>query len=213
MPVTHLVWDWNGTLLDDLTLVVDGDQRVAGAVGAGGHRRRASARLPPAGDRVLRGGRRAAGDRGGVRRLDARSTTRTASGCRTSALSRGVPELLAGCGSTQSLLSMWYHHELVPVVDRHELDAAPPPGRRPACDLVGGGSKAPHLRAHLAELEVDGGDVVLIGDSVDDAEAAAAVGARIVLYDGGITHVDKFRAVGFPVVDSLEDAVTLIRAL
>jgi phosphoglycolate phosphatase-like HAD superfamily hydrolase len=53
---------------------------------------------------------------------------------------------------------------------------------------------------------------VLIGDSVDDAEAAASVGAGAVLYSGGFTHVDKLRAVGVPVVDTLHEAVALVRA-
>ena len=78
---------------------------------------------------------------------------------------------------------------------------------------VGGGHKAPLLKLHLAEMGLDADDVVLIGDSVDDADAAASVGAGVVLYTGGFTHVDKLRAVGVPVVDSLEDAVTVIRAL
>ena len=44
---------------------------------------------------------------------------------------------------------------------------------------VGGGSKIPHLIAHLAELRLTGPDCVLIVDSVDDAHAADAVGARM----------------------------------
>ena len=73
---------------------------------------------------------------------------------------------------TQSLLSMFFHDELVPVVTRHGLLAhlRRVDGLR---DAVGGGPKAPHLRAHLAALAVDPADCVLIGDSVDDADAAA----------------------------------------
>jgi phosphoglycolate phosphatase-like HAD superfamily hydrolase len=51
---------------------------------------------------------------------------------------------------------------------------------------------------------------VLIGDSVDDAVAAAAVGARCVLYTGGLTDRDKLATVGVPVVDTLADAVALV---
>ena len=51
---------------------------------------------------------------------------------------------------------------------------------------VGGGSKTPHL----AELGLTGPDCVLIGDSVDDAHAADAVGAGCVLYSGGFTDCE-----------------------
>jgi phosphoglycolate phosphatase-like HAD superfamily hydrolase len=108
----------------------------------------------------------------------------------------------------QSLLSMWFHDELVPLVTRFGLVE-----RFRRVDGLraetGGGFKAQHLKAHLAELGLDGADVVLIGDSLDDADAAAAVGARAVLYTGGFTDADKLRAYGVPVADSLLDAVEL----
>jgi phosphoglycolate phosphatase-like HAD superfamily hydrolase len=106
----------------------------------------------------------------------------------------------------QSLLSMWFHHELVPSVARYGLSEhlTRVDGLR---DLVGGGSKIPHLRAHLAALDLRGPECVLIGDSVDDADAAAAVGARVVLYTGGITDESRLRATGQPVATTLIEAV------
>ena len=79
--------------------------------------------------------------------------------------------------------------------------------------VVGGGPKAPHLAAHLAALGVPAGQAVLVGDTVDDAEAARSVGAAIVLYDGGITDAARLRATGAPVVSSLLDAVELASRL
>src|SRR6201999_209203 len=101
-------------------------------------------------------------------------------------LSSGALEALASWAGTQSLLSMWFHHDLVPTVNRYGLDAyfARVDGLR---DAVGGGPKAPHLVAHLREQGLVGDDCVLIGDSVDDALAAQSVGARCVLYSGGFT--------------------------
>ncbi len=37
------------------------------------------------------------------------------------ALATGAVEALTGWGGTQSLLSMWFHHELVPSVERYGL--------------------------------------------------------------------------------------------
>jgi phosphoglycolate phosphatase-like HAD superfamily hydrolase len=72
-----------------------------------------------------------------------------------------------------------------------------------------GGSKTPHLVAHLDRLGLSGPDCVLIGDSVDDAEAAVAVGAGVVLYTGGFTHPDRLRATGHAVAETLAEAVRL----
>ena len=51
--------------------------------------------------------------------------------------------------------------------------------------------------------------VVVIGDSVDDAHAARHVGARAILYTGGMTRRADLEATGFPVVDSLAEAIAL----
>ena len=61
-------------------------------------------------------------------------------------------------------------------------------------------------------MELKGPDVVLIGDTVDDALAAQAVGARCVLYSGGFTEARQLRATGAPVVDTLTEAVALAAA-
>jgi phosphoglycolate phosphatase-like HAD superfamily hydrolase len=75
---------------------------------------------------------------------------------------------------------------------------------------VGGGSKTPHLIAHLAELGLTGPDSVLIGDSVDDAHAADAVGAGCVLYSDGFTDSERLRATRKLVARSLSEAVELM---
>jgi phosphoglycolate phosphatase-like HAD superfamily hydrolase len=76
-------------------------------------------------------------------------------------------------------------------------------------DEAAGGSKEPYLAAHLAALGRAGADCVLIGDSVDDAEAAAAVGARVVLFAHGFTSAERLRETRQPVAHSLLEAVDL----
>jgi phosphoglycolate phosphatase-like HAD superfamily hydrolase len=107
---------------------------------------------------------------------------------------------------------MWFHEELVTLVTTHGLlhRLSRVDGLRAT---VGGGPKAPHLRAHLDALGLDGPDCVLIGDSVDDAHAAQAVGAGVVLYAGGFTHPDTLRGTGLPVAVTLIEAVKLATAL
>jgi phosphoglycolate phosphatase-like HAD superfamily hydrolase len=44
-----------------------------------------------------------------------------------------------------------------------------------------------------------------VGDSVDDAVAARHVGARAVLYTGGMTRRAELEGMGVPVLDRLAD--------
>ncbi|WP_344171367.1 HAD family hydrolase [Pilimelia columellifera] len=112
----------------------------------------------------------------------------------------------------QSLLSMWFHDELVPLVHGFGLQSllARIDGLRAT---VGGGPKAGHLAEHLVALGLSGGQVVLIGDSLDDADAAEAVGAGCVLYTGGLTHPELLAARGVPVATTLVEAVRLAARL
>ena len=107
---------------------------------------------------------------------------------------------------------MWFHHELVPAVEGYGLA-----GMFTRIDglraELGGGFKAAYLAAHLAELGVDGSDVVMIGDSLDDADAAEAVGGHAVLYTGGFTDPARLRESGRPVADTLVEAVKMAMSL
>lgn len=209
----HLVWDWNGTLLDDLSLVVAATNASLAIYGgapvtADEHRRDFRRPIIEYYSHVL--GRPLNKD--DFARLDEAFHRAYADGMVGCQLSVGALEALAGWAGTQSLLSMWFHTELVPTVTRYGLDRyfARVDGLR---DVVGGGPKAPHLAAHLAELGLVGSDCVLIGDSVDDAAAAASVGARCVLYTGGFTDPERLHAVGVPVADTLAEAVLLAAAV
>jgi phosphoglycolate phosphatase-like HAD superfamily hydrolase len=210
--VTHLVWDWNGTLLDDLALVVTATN--ASLASAGGlpitaeeHRRDFRRPVEAYYAGVL--GRPLRPDEFGL--LDRTFHDAYDAGFAEIALADGALDALQGWGGTQSLLSMWFHEQLGPAVERLGLTGyfRRIDGLRAA---VGGGHKAPHLAAHLAALGIDGAECVMIGDSVDDALAAASVGARCVLYTGGFTDAARLAEVGVPVADSLAEAVAIAAA-
>lgn len=135
-------------------------------------------------------------------------------GVSTCPLTADAEEALGAWPESQSLLSMWYHRELLMAVENYGLsrhfrriDGLRLPVARAE------NHKGPYLADHLAALRVDGARVVMIGDTVDDAAAAASAGAACVLYTGGFTEAEQLRATGAPVVDSLVAAVTLAREL
>jgi phosphoglycolate phosphatase-like HAD superfamily hydrolase len=128
-------------------------------------------------------------------------------------LAAGATDLLTewgAAGRTQSLLSMWHHDALVALVS--SLGLTPHFVRVDGRVGPNGGHKAEHLVRHLRELDRDPADVVVVGDSIDDAWAAQHVGARCVLHTGGFSARATLESAGVPVVDSLADAVALATA-
>ncbi|MGY0004496.1 HAD family hydrolase [Micromonospora sp. I033] len=209
----HLVWDWNGTLLDDLDLVVQATNVAFASAGgpvvtADEHRVRF--RRPIADYYAEMLGR--AIDDEAFGRLDRVFHEAYRVGLTSCALAADATAAIAAWPGSQSLLSMWFHDELVPTVHTYGLTPhfSRVDGLRAA---VGGGPKAEWLEKHLAELGLDGRHVVLIGDSLDDADAALSVGARCVLYTGGLSDPARLRTAGHPVADTLTEAVALAQTL
>jgi phosphoglycolate phosphatase-like HAD superfamily hydrolase len=210
----HIVWDWNGTLFDDLDVVVQSVNHGlqgfdAGPIDLDGYRshyirpvklfydrligRVISADEWIAVDRIFHDAYRAALDQARLTADAAQALTTVASG-----------------GHTQSLLSMFPHLDLIPLVERLGISEF--------FDRIDGLSegnpgdlKAEYLERHLRGLIAaeDPGSVVVIGDTPDDAIAASHVGARTILYDGGSHHRSDLEATGAVVASTLVDAVSL----
>ncbi|GAA3769022.1 HAD-IA family hydrolase [Streptomyces phyllanthi] len=125
------------------------------------------------------------------------------------ALTEGVPTLLTdwgAAGHSQSILSMYGHEELVPLVRGFGIE--PHFIRVDGRTGPSGGSKAEHMVRHVGALAgVEPARVVVIGDAADDAVSARHVGAQAVLYTGGSHSRASLEVVGVPVVDTLEEAV------
>jgi phosphoglycolate phosphatase-like HAD superfamily hydrolase len=208
-----LVWDWNGTLLDDLHLVVSSTNVAFASVGgrdvdSDEHRR--AFRRPVADFYAEMLGRAIDDEEFG--RLDRIFHDAYRLGLTDVALAADAQAAIKTWPGSQSLLSMWFHHELVPAVEGYGLAGifARIDGLRAE---LGGGFKAAYLAAHLAELGVEGRDVVMIGDSLDDADAAESVGGSAVLYTGGFTDPARLRESGRPVADTLVEAVKMAMSL
>ncbi|MER5351525.1 HAD family hydrolase [Kitasatospora sp. NPDC002551] len=210
---THIVWDWNGTLFHDMEAVLGASNAAFATIGVAPmtlqeYREQYEIPIPRFYQRLL--GRLPSEDE--WLRLDDAfhdSYRRLAAAC---GLTEGARELLddwRAAGHSQSLLSMYEHDRLLPVVDGFGLTSRflRVDGRSgPA-----GGQKAEHLVRHLAALgeRVDPARTVLIGDAADDALAALNAGAHAVLYTGGSHTREKLEPVGVPVVDTLAEAVEL----
>ncbi|MFB6632958.1 HAD family hydrolase [Streptomyces sp. NPDC056362] len=211
----HLVWDWNGTLLDDTGAVIGATNAAFAELGLAAitlerYRELYTVPVPKFYERLM--GRLPTDEEWLV--MDGafhRHYWQRAESC---GLTVGAAELLAtrqASGFTQSLLSLAPHAELIPLVRRHGITErfVRMDGRVDAST----DGKSGHMVRHLAALAVPAERVVVIGDAADDAIAAAHVGARAVLYTGGSHSRASLERVGVPVVDSLAEAVAVAEEL
>ncbi|MGC9500532.1 HAD family hydrolase [Streptomyces sp. WG7] len=208
----HIVWDWNGTLFHDNDAIIGATNAAFAELGLASitleqYRALYCVPVPKFYERLM--GRLPTDAEWEV--MDAtfhRHYTEHRVRC---GLAEGVAELLAGwrsAGRSQSILSMYGHDELVPLVKGFGIEAhfIRVDGRTGPS----GGSKAEHMVRHLAELAqagVEPARTVVIGDAADDAVAARHVGAEAVLYTGGSHSRASLEGVGVPVVDTLGEAV------
>jgi phosphoglycolate phosphatase-like HAD superfamily hydrolase len=207
--VRHLVWDWNGTLFDDhVATVAAVNDALAGlglpAIDADAYRTHFTRPVQRFYEQVA--GRPIAPQE--WQALDDAYHDSYHAWVERLALAadaRAALEAAEAAGLTQSLLSMWRHKDLVPLVER--LGIGRFFTRVDGLLVPGGAGKAEHLVEHLAALQVDAAAAMLVGDALDDLEAARAVGAHCVLYDGGSHHRHVLEATGVPVVDTLTAAV------
>jgi phosphoglycolate phosphatase-like HAD superfamily hydrolase len=207
----HVVWDWNGTLLDDfgLTARIGADSLAAlGVPGLSVDDFRDAFERPFSGfySRLL--GRPISDEEYGYVR--ARYDTEYDAEVFSLSLRHDAITALDHVAghATQSILSMAPDDQLQSLVDHHAIRhhfVAVEGSHAGSSD----GNKVESLRRHLRALAVDPGRAVMIGDTVDDQEAAATCGAMAVLVTSGSQSRAALVATGAPVADSLQEAARL----
>lgn len=210
----HIVWDWNGTLFDDVELIVAAANHAfeeAGLEAVTVERYRERFTVSAAGL---------------IRRLfgkDLASDTLLAmndayqeyyrahrGGCLLTADALDCLREWRQADGTQSLLSLHLYEDLLELVRdravRDYFDAIT--GRVGVAD-----GKYDHLVRHLDRLASQGipaERVVMIGDTLDDAQCAERAGVRVILYSGGLQLREALAQADVPVVGSLREAVARV---
>lgn len=208
----HVVWDWNGTLLDDLSIVVEAVNRSISLFGEGpiteeDYRDHYTRPVKHFYDSLL--GRTVTNEewlRLNSTFHDVYFGLATGVGLAPGAV-RAI-DLLERAGWSQSLLSMSPQPWLDQIVRRLGLAE-----RFAVVDGLSGstgGRKAEHLEGHLEVLAISGSEVVVVGDTPDDVAAARHVGARAILFHGGSHHLDLLESQGVPIAETLVHAAELV---
>jgi phosphoglycolate phosphatase-like HAD superfamily hydrolase len=212
--VTHVIWDWNGTLLDDLPIVVEAvnaclHSQGAPPIDASTYRSRFVRPLNGFYESLL--GHPVDDDF--LLELDHVFQDAYWDAFDDAALNPEARDAIARVvteGATQSVASMLWHDMLVPTVRGFDLEEQmlALDGNRGTV----GESKDQHMVHHVERLRrlfpaIAAQTITVIGDLVDDAEAARAADIGCVLYDGGSQPRELLESQGVPVVDSLLAAV------
>lgn len=214
---SHIVWDWNGTLLHDIDAVIEATNAAFAEIGLppitlARYRELYCVPVPRFYERLL--GRLPTENEWAE--MDTVFHRHYFARVEDAGLAEGAARLLAelrAAGTTQSLCSLAPHEHLVPLVRRHGIEEhfARVDGSRRDGPSKG---KALQMAAHVAALDgFDPRRTVVVGDAVDDALAAAHVGARAVLYTGGSHSRASLETAGVPVVDSLAEAVEVAESM
>lgn len=209
----HVVWDWNGTLLDDRDCCVEVLNRLLGEYGLpavdGISGYQAVFRFPIIDyyadlgfDTSPEGNFAAAAHR----YLELYSAASTRCGLHEGAIDvlrtlhdAGIGQVVISASEQQNLLAQLRPFEL----DRW-LDGAH------GIEDIYAASKEAVARRWLAEARADPSEVWFVGDSEHDFEIADALGARCVLFSGGHHAHAHLASLGAPVVDDLHAIVDLI---
>lgn len=213
-PMKHIIWDWNGTLLNDLPVVIEAVNHALGRVGLpqitlDDYRTHYTRPVKRFYDRIA--GREIGHDDWVL--IDRLFHEQYQARVAEAELAPGAGAALAKIDRgphDQSLLSMAPEAELRAALGLFDVaryfrvaqgNSGPP-----------GGFKTEHLADHLTLIDADLSTVTMIGDTVDDGHAAIDNGINGVLYDDGSHHRADLESVGLPIADSIAEALEIALA-
>ncbi|UCG56484.1 MAG: HAD family hydrolase [Phycisphaerales bacterium] len=201
-----IIWDWNGTLLDDARLCLE---IVNEMLAARGKRRITYERYQEEFDFPVQQFYQRLGLDFSTQPFDTFASdyiTRYDERCLTCNLQDHARDVLQHCqdmGIAQSVLSAYYQAGLERMVDffnvRHYF------ANIAGLDNYHAASKVQRGKWLTEQSGVDSDKVLLVGDTVHDHEVAKAIGADCVLIVSGHQLKERLEGCGVPVLESLAE--------
>jgi phosphoglycolate phosphatase len=128
--------------------------------------------------------------------------------CRLHAEARTMLEGVASSGREQSLLSAYPHETLLELL--HAFELAPLFKHVVGLDNIHAHSKVEQGKYLLNQLSHAADEIVLVGDTVHDWEVAQAMGVACCLVAHGHQSKTRLQQLGVPVVETLGDIFPLL---
>ncbi len=210
-----VIWDWNGTLLDDMQICLDIMDRILARRGLkpiGALERYRKIFTFPVKDYYALAGLDLAGedflDLAEEYMSDYRAHEKD---CPLVPGARETLEALNAMGARQILASASRQDDLERQVRAHGLDGAFFAVLGMSDDL--GGGKAGLAAGYMRREGLAPEDALFVGDTVHDFEVAQSIGCRCVLIAGGHQSVERLNATGAPVLDSITELPGYLKSL
>jgi phosphoglycolate phosphatase len=200
----HIIWDWNGTLLDDVDLTIDvmnGILQRRGLPLMDKNRYHAVFDFPV---QQYYGRIGLDNSDASFKELSVEFISHYERRRLEAMLHDGCEALLDAIrdhGATQSILSAYPHQTLCQIVGHFGL--TPKFVRLTGLDNIYAHSKAALGRQCVAELGIPPQEVLLIGDTLHDFDVAREIGVDCVLVAHGHHSAERLRAKGSPVFENL----------
>jgi phosphoglycolate phosphatase len=212
-PLIHLIWDWNGTLLDDLDACIHAlnsllDERGLPRTSPGHYREHFGF---PVRDYYRALGFDLAGEDWDLLAVRFHAFYRADPSIRIRPLAARTLTACRDLGLRQSLLSACEQNLLHTMVRAASLDGFFE--RMQGVDNLHGSSKIDVGRALLAELAADGAETLVIGDTLHDHEVAEALGCGCILLADGHQSPSRLRRTGRPVLNTLAEVPPFVARL
>ncbi|MDR2930282.1 MAG: HAD hydrolase-like protein [Propionibacteriaceae bacterium] len=210
--IRHIVWDWNGTLLDDTALTVRAAETALAAIGhpvkVSIEQWRAVATRPAQVTYEHLIGAPLSHEQWCVLAdawLDAYQSQLPSVALNVEAVA--VLQEARRRGITQSIVSLQSPSALCPHVAALGIADLFTAVSGLGGDWSARPTKAETIRAQLSEVGVPAQQALMIGDMADDGREGSQVGLSVALVPTGDTSLERLVASGFPVAPSLQAAV------
>ncbi len=210
-----MIWDWNGTLLDDMQVCLDIMDRILarrGLAPIGALARYRAIFTFPVKDYYALAGL----DLNGEDFLDLAEEYMSdyrahEPDCPLMPGAKETLAVLSAIGVRQILASASRQDDLERQVHAHGLDGAFSAVLGMSDDL--GGGKAGLAAGYMRREGIEPEDALFVGDTVHDFEVAQSVGCRCVLIAGGHQSLERLRGTGAAVLDSIGELPSYLESL
>lgn len=204
--IKHIIWDWNGTLFDDVELckdIINGilTRRDLEELSLEKYR---TIFTFPVKDYYEKAGldfTRYPFEELGREWMNEYEQRKSECGLHEGA--EQMLDLITSKGIGQSILSAYSQHTLEEIVKRFGLDKYF--SHMVGLDHIYATSKIENGRELIKKLGNGKGETLFIGDTVHDFEVAVEIGAECILIAGGHQDKETLKATGVPVYNSLKD--------
>ena len=210
MKYTHIIWDWNGTLLNDISASLSSvndmlKMRKKAPIDIDFYKECIGVPIIKFYERVFELEKE---DYSIIIKQYNEGYLRHLESCGLTDGAVEAVEFFKNRGARQAIVSSSNNEQLCKNIKKYKLDGC--------FEAVLGsadyyaGSKIDRARDYLEKTNAQKGNVLVIGDLEHDAEMAAELGADCVLLRSGHEHISRLKKAQVPLIDDLHELIKLI---